>query len=94
MIHRNVEPRATLATVRKPWWKWQTPALEIAAFAVFVCWFFLPASLATEKWARAVFLIAFGGLWTLNDYFRDKAWQKLIERAAPELYQKLKGPGA
>jgi hypothetical protein len=85
---------ASLAALRTPWHKWQTPSLQLAAAAAVVGSFLMPSSLAAEKWSRATLLVVMLVLWVLNDYYRERAWRRFIELEAPELHRKLKGTDA
>ena len=83
--------RASIAAIRTPWHRWQTSFLQTASVAVMVCWYFVPSSFIPDKWSRGGFAVVLLVLWTLNQYYRDKAWRRLIELEAPELHRKISG---
>jgi uncharacterized membrane protein YoaK (UPF0700 family) len=83
------DARANLAAVRMPWHKWQTSSLQLAAAILLMCSFAVPGSVVPEKWSRATLLVVALVLWILNDYYRERAWRRFIEREAPELYRKI-----
>jgi hypothetical protein len=85
------EARASLDAVRKPWYSWQTSSLSIPLVVVWLGGLFLPSSLLPVKWWNTTFLVVTFVVLFLNQYYRDKAWRRLIELEAPELHRRLKG---
>lgn len=81
--------RDRIEAVRIPWYRWQTPALQIAAVVIVVVAFFLPSSVAHAVWWRATGLLAFAVLLIVNGQTRERAWRQLIAAEAPDLHRKL-----
>lgn len=89
------EGRAQIERVRIPWYRWQTPALELAAIAIMLCWFFAPQlSQPGNKYLNTAFAAVLLSLGFMNQYLREKAWRRLIESEAPALSREIDDPGS
>ena len=83
------ETRANLEAVRRSWYSWQAPWLLIAVVAVWIVAFFMPASFSAERWLRAALVVLTLIAVLLNQYYRERAWRRLVALEAPALLRKI-----